>query len=62
MGYRAAMESLDKSSWLGIALVVIGIFVAFKAVKGVIKVVMLLVVAAGLYLWFGKGDGLSFLQ
>ena len=55
------MDSLNNSTWLGIALVVIGIFVAFKAVKGVIKVVMLLVVAAGLYLWFGKGEGLSFL-
>ena len=54
------MESLDKSAWLGIALVVIGIFVAFKAVKGVIKVLMLLVIAAGLYIWFG--NGLSFLE
>lgn len=46
---------LELSTPLGIALVVIGVFVAFKAVKSVVKVVMLVVVAAGLYLWFG-GD------
>lgn len=57
MGYRAAM---DKETLIGIVLVVIGIFVAFKAVKGVVKIIMLLVIAAGLYLWFGKGDVLSF--
>jgi hypothetical protein len=42
---------------LGIALIVIGAFVAFKAVKTVVKVAMLLVVAAGLYLWFGVDGG-----
>lgn len=38
---------------VGIALVVVGIFVALKAAKTVIKIVMIVVVAAGLYLWFG---------
>lgn len=41
---------------VGIALVVIGVFVALKAAKTVIKLVMIVVVAAGLYLWFGM-DG-----
>lgn len=38
---------------VGIALVVIGVFVAFKAAKTVIKLVMVLVIAAGLYVWLG---------
>lgn len=38
---------------VGIGLIVIGVFVAFKAAKTVIKLVMVAVVAAGLYLWFG---------
>ena len=41
---------------VGIALVVLGVFVAFKAAKTVVKLVMVLVVAAGLQLWFGM-DG-----
>ena len=41
---------------VGIALVVLGVFIALKAAKTVIKLVMVLVVAAGLYLWFGM-DG-----
>ncbi len=43
---------------VGIALVVIGVFVAFKAAKTVLKLIMLAVIALGLYLWFGM-DGPS---
>ena len=50
---------MELSTPLGIALVVIGIFVAFKVAKTVVKLVMLVVIAAGLYLWFGQGDGLN---
>ena len=48
---------MELSTPLGIALVVIGVFVAFKAVKSVVKLVMLVVIAGGLYLWLGGGDG-----
>jgi len=51
--YGAGMELTTPT---GIALVVIGIFVAFKAAKAVVKVLMLVVIAVGLYLWFGGGD------
>ena len=44
---------------VGIALVVIGVIVLLKAVKTVVKVVMLVVIAAGLYLWFGSDGDLS---
>jgi uncharacterized membrane protein len=47
------LADIELSTPLGIALVVIAAVVAFKAVKTVVKVAMLLVVAAGLYLWFG---------
>lgn len=43
---------------MGIALVVIGLIVAFKAVKTVVKVLMLLVVAAGVYLTL-NGESLA---
>lgn len=46
---------MEMTTPVGIALVVIGIFVAFKAVKSVVKILMLLVIAGGLYLWFGPG-------
>jgi hypothetical protein len=44
------------SSPLGIALIVIGAFVAIKAIKTVVKLAMVVVIAIGLYLWFGVGD------
>ena len=47
---------LDVSTPVGIALIVIGVFVALKAAKTVVKLVMLVVIAAGLYLWLGAGD------
>ena len=50
------LTAINLDTPLGIALVVIGIFVAFKAVKTVVKLVMIVVVAGGLYLWLG-GDG-----
>jgi len=40
-------------SWLGIALVVIGVFIAIKVVGVVVRIGMLLLVVAGLYLAFG---------
>ena len=40
-------------SWLGIALVVIGIIVAIKVVGFVVRIGMLLLIIAGLYLVFG---------
>ena len=40
-------------SWLGIALVVIGIFIAIKVVGVVVRIGMLLLIVAGLYLVFG---------
>ena len=47
---------MELSTPLGIALVIIGLVVAFKAVKGVIKLLMIIVIAVGLYLWLGGGD------
>ena len=41
---------------VGIALVVIGVFIALKAAKTIVKLLMVLVVAAGLYVWLGM-DG-----
>lgn len=41
---------------VGIALVVIGLFVAVKAAKTIIKLTMIAVIGAGLYLWLGM-DG-----
>jgi hypothetical protein len=53
----------DVSTPLGIALIVVGVFVAIKAVKAVVKVAMIVVVLVGLYLWFGVGEaGLPFLS
>ena len=40
-------------SWLGIALVVIGIIVAIKVVGFMVRIGMLLLIIAGLYLVFG---------
>lgn len=50
------MEGVD---FVGIGLIVVGALVAFKAVKGIVKLAMLLVIAAGLYLWFGVDGGLD---
>jgi hypothetical protein len=47
----------DLSNPLGIVLLAVGIFVAVKTVKTVIKIVMLTVVLAGLYLLFGVDGG-----
>lgn len=44
------METTDIPA---IALVVVGAFLAFKVGKTIVKLLMLAVVAAGLYLWFG---------
>jgi hypothetical protein len=43
----------DLSTPLGIALIAVGAFVAVKALKTVIRLAMVVVVAVGLYLWFG---------
>jgi hypothetical protein len=51
------LGDLQLTTPLGIVLIAVGAFVAFKAVKTVVKVAMLLVVAAGLYLWFGVDAG-----
>jgi len=40
-------------SWLGIALVVIGIIVAIKIAGFLVRICMLLLIVAGLYLLFG---------
>jgi hypothetical protein len=40
-------------SWLGIALVVIGVIVAIKVAGFVVRVGILLLIIAGLYLVFG---------
>lgn len=53
MHYGAVMEL---STPMGIALVVIGLVVILKAAQTVVKLLMILVIAAGLYLWFGNGD------
>ncbi len=47
----------DLSGPLGFALIAIGAFVAIKAVKAVIKLLMLVVVIGGLYLLFGVEGG-----
>lgn len=47
---------LDPSTPLGIVLIVVGAFVALKAAKVIVKVLMLVVVAIGVYLWLGGGD------
>jgi hypothetical protein len=47
------MPDIEITDPLGIALLVIGAFVAFKAVKAVVKVAMVLVMLIGAYLWFG---------
>lgn len=41
---------------VGIALIVIGVFVALKAAKTVVKLLMIAVIAGGVYLWLA-GDG-----
>lgn len=50
---------MELSTPLGIGLVVIGLIVAIKAVKGVVKVLMIIVILAGLYLWLGAGQDLG---
>lgn len=55
-------EPMEMSTPLGIALVVIGVIVVVKAAKTVVKVLMLLVILAGLYLWFGQGQDLGSLN
>jgi dolichyl-phosphate-mannose--protein O-mannosyl transferase len=40
-------------SWLGIALVVIGIIIAIKVVGFMVRIGMVLLIVAGLYLVFG---------
>jgi len=45
----------DLSTPLGIALIVIGAFVALKAAKAVIKLAMLAIIVIGVYLWFAAG-------
>lgn len=45
--------TMDISTPLGIAIVVIGLIVAVKAIKIVIKLVMVALVLFGLYLVFG---------
>ena len=50
---------MELTTPVGIALVVLGVIVLLKAVKTVVKVVMLVVIAAGLYLWFGSDGDLS---
>lgn len=52
---------MEISTPLGIALVVIGLFVAIKAAKTVVKVTMLLVIAAGVYLAL-QGESLASLN
>jgi hypothetical protein len=55
-------EAMELSTPLGIALVVVGLIVAVKAAKTMIKVLMLVVILGGLYLWFGQGQDLSSLN
>ena len=55
-------DGMEMSTPLGIALVVIGIIVVVKAAKTIVKVLMLVVILAGLYLWFGQGQDLSSLN
>lgn len=43
---------IDPSQPLGIALIVLGVIIAVKAAKTIVKVLMLVLVAAGLYLAF----------
>jgi hypothetical protein len=45
-------------SWLGILLVIVGIVVAVKVAGALLKVLMVLVIVAGLYLVFGPMLGL----
>lgn len=40
---------------LGIALILVGAFVAFRVARLLIKLLMVAVVLVGLYLWFGVG-------
>jgi hypothetical protein len=47
----------DVTDVLGLLLIAVGVFVAIKAAKTVARVLMVLVVAAGLYLWFGVQAG-----
>ena len=45
----------DVSTPLGILLVVVAVFAALKAVRFIVRLALLLIVAIGLYLWFGAG-------
>lgn len=53
--YGPAMD-IEPTTPLGIALIVVGAFVAIKAAKVVVKVLMLLVIGVGVYIWLGGGD------
>ena len=48
--------NFEPTTPVGIALIVLGIFIALKAAKTVVKLVMLVVIAVGLYLAFGGGS------
>ncbi len=45
--------NFDPSTPVGVALIVIGVLVAVRAIKLFVKVAMIAVVAAGLYVWLG---------
>lgn len=47
----------DLSGPLGFALIAVGAFVVIKAVKAVVKLLMIVVVIAGIYLLFGVEGG-----
>lgn len=47
------LDAVGLDTPLGIALLVVGAFVALKAAKLVIKLAMIPVVLVGLYLWLG---------
>ena len=53
--YGLAMDLVDLSTPLGIALLAVGAFVAIKAVKTIVKLLMLVVIAVGVYLMFLAG-------
>ncbi|HVM19715.1 MAG TPA: hypothetical protein VM307_07125 [Egibacteraceae bacterium] len=52
------MGGIDLSDPLGFALLAVGILLALRLGKTVLKLVMAVVAAAGLYLWLGV-DGLG---
>lgn len=44
---------IEPTDPVGIALIVIGVFLAFRVAKTVLKLAMLAVIAVGLYVWLG---------